>query len=274
MGTAHYIAPEQALGGEATPSSDVYSLAVVGYECLMGHRPFLSDNAVTVAMMHIREMPPPLPPDVPPGARAVVDATLVKDPRRRYGAGGEFAHAVASVRAGMPLPAPAALATSGRPQAPPGGPNTGRHPLPAGPVPAPAPASAATTSPPGVIPPQPTAPGNTRNRTGVWVLLAVVLVILLAILGWMLLRSLTLGAAPERSGFPDASPASATVDSPMRIARTAPQLPAAPRLEVANGRPDPASAPQRRTRPGHEVGESARDAVSPGQRQSRNCGSA
>src|SRR5919197_253033 len=104
MGTAHYIAPEQALGGTATPSSDVYSLAVVGYECLMGHRPFLSDNAVTVAMMHIRDVAPPLPPDVPPGTRALIEATLVKDPRRRYGAGGEFASAVASIRAGRPLP--------------------------------------------------------------------------------------------------------------------------------------------------------------------------
>lgn len=109
MGTAHYIAPEQALGAEASPSSDVYSLAVVGYECLMGHRPFLSDNAVTVAMMHIREVPPPLPPDVPPGARALIEAALVKDPRLRYAAGGEFANAVAAVRAGHPLPAPAGL---------------------------------------------------------------------------------------------------------------------------------------------------------------------
>ena len=56
MGTAHYIAPEQALGHPAEPASDVYSLAVCGYECLAGHRPFLSENAVTVAMMHIRDI--------------------------------------------------------------------------------------------------------------------------------------------------------------------------------------------------------------------------
>jgi eukaryotic-like serine/threonine-protein kinase len=109
MGTAHYIAPEQALGQEAEPASDVYSLAVVGYECLAGHRPFLSENAVTVAMMHIRNMPPALPPDVPPGARAIVEATLVKDPRRRYASGGEFAAAVAAVRAGLPLPTPSGM---------------------------------------------------------------------------------------------------------------------------------------------------------------------
>src|SRR5207302_3684409 len=44
MGTAHYIAPEQALGQDAEPTSDVYSLAVCGYECLTGCRPFRSEN--------------------------------------------------------------------------------------------------------------------------------------------------------------------------------------------------------------------------------------
>ncbi|MGH3897882.1 MAG: serine/threonine-protein kinase [Pseudonocardiaceae bacterium] len=106
MGTAHYIAPEQAAGDDAGPASDVYSLAVVGYECLAGQRPFLADNAVTVAMMHIHDWPPPLPPDVPAGIRALIEASLVKDPRQRYGNGGEFAAAVAAVRAGHRLPPP------------------------------------------------------------------------------------------------------------------------------------------------------------------------
>ncbi|HEX5407705.1 MAG TPA: protein kinase [Pseudonocardiaceae bacterium] len=127
MGTAHYIAPEQALGEEAEPASDVYSLAVVGYECLVGHRPFLSENAVTVALMHIRDLPPPLPPDVPPGMRALIEATLVKDPRQRYRNGGEFAAAAAAVRAGMPLPTPSGLTMAGQGQLPP-------QPGPAGPL--------------------------------------------------------------------------------------------------------------------------------------------
>ena len=108
MGTAHYIAPEQAGGGDAGPASDVYSLGVVGYECLAGRRPYLSENAVTVAMMHIRDPLPPLPPDVPPVVRQLIEQTLAKDPRQRYATGGEFAHAVAAVRRGEPLPAPGA----------------------------------------------------------------------------------------------------------------------------------------------------------------------
>jgi eukaryotic-like serine/threonine-protein kinase len=104
MGTAHYIAPEQAAGNEAGPAGDVYSLAVVGYECLAGQRPFSGDNAVSVAMMHIRDQPPPLPADVPRKVRALIEAALVKDPRRRYRTGGEFAAAAAVVRGGQRPP--------------------------------------------------------------------------------------------------------------------------------------------------------------------------
>ena len=175
MGTAHYIAPEQALGHEAEPASDVYSLAVVGYECLAGHRPFLSENAVTVAMMHIRDMPPPLPPDVPPPARAVVEATLVKDPMHRYGSGGEFAAAVAAVRAGRPLPAPV-----GRALTPNRGPASASNPamLPVGPPSLPPQAPGTGAFPLG--PPHPPR----RNRTALWVLVVVLGVVLLALAGF------------------------------------------------------------------------------------------
>jgi serine/threonine protein kinase len=106
MGTAHYIAPEQASGAEAGPAGDVYSLGIVGYECLAGHRPFRAESAVAVAMMQVREPPPPLPDTVPASARELIDAVLVKDPDQRYATGGELAVAIAAVRRGDPLPAP------------------------------------------------------------------------------------------------------------------------------------------------------------------------
>ena len=106
MGTAHYIAPEQASGAEAGPAGDVYSLGIVGYECLAGHRPFRAESAVAVAMMQVREAPPPLPQHVPPAVRELIEAVLVKNPEQRYRTGGELAVAVAAVRRGDPRPLP------------------------------------------------------------------------------------------------------------------------------------------------------------------------
>lgn len=112
VGTAQYISPEQAMGHHTTPAGDVYSLGVVGYECLAGRRPFVADSPVTIAMKHVRESPEPLPDSVPEPVRRVIAEAMVKDPAQRYPDGGAFADAVADVRSGRDPRPPSAFAAA------------------------------------------------------------------------------------------------------------------------------------------------------------------
>jgi serine/threonine protein kinase len=84
LGTASYISPEQAAGATATAASDVYALGVVAYQCLSGHRPFDGATPLEIAMKHVRDTPRPLPADIPPAVRAIVDRALAKDPNARW----------------------------------------------------------------------------------------------------------------------------------------------------------------------------------------------
>jgi eukaryotic-like serine/threonine-protein kinase len=91
LGTASYISPEQASGAVATPLSDIYALGVVAYQCLSGRRPFEGDNPLEIAMKHVREQPAPLPTDIPPGVRQIVEQSMAKDPAARFPTAASFA---------------------------------------------------------------------------------------------------------------------------------------------------------------------------------------
>jgi len=137
LGTASYISPEQAAGQGATPLSDVYALGVVAYQCLSGRRPFEGDNPLEIAMRHVRDNPPPLPPDIPAAARQIVDTAMAKDPGARYPsaaalgqvarrAAGQLAAASTATRppvpGGMPGGMPGSPVAPGHPGGPPGSP--------------------------------------------------------------------------------------------------------------------------------------------------------
>jgi serine/threonine-protein kinase len=108
LGTASYISPEQAMGEQATRLSDIYALGVVAYQCLAGRRPFEGENPLEIAMRHVREAPPPLPPDIPPNVRAIVERATAKDPAARWPTAAAFAavarRAAAELAAAGPHP--------------------------------------------------------------------------------------------------------------------------------------------------------------------------
>ncbi|GHE09672.1 serine/threonine-protein kinase [Klenkia taihuensis] len=112
VGTAQYLSPEQAQGFQVTAASDVYSLGVLGYECLAGNRPFDGDSQVAIALAQINRPPPPLPPTVPGPVQALIEKALAKDPAHRFPDGGAFAAAARAVAAGGPGPATSAATTA------------------------------------------------------------------------------------------------------------------------------------------------------------------
>jgi serine/threonine-protein kinase len=86
LGTADYIAPEQAQGRPATPQSDIYAVGIVLYEMLTGRLPFTGDNPVAVVMKHISEPPPPprrYNSHIPAALEAIILRALAKDPAQR-----------------------------------------------------------------------------------------------------------------------------------------------------------------------------------------------
>ncbi|WNG16358.1 protein kinase [Cystobacter fuscus] len=88
LGTASYMAPEQAAGGTVDARADVYSLGVLTYEVCTGSLPFRGDNTFTTMLQHLEataEPPSQRRPDLglPPELDALVMSTLVKDPAAR-----------------------------------------------------------------------------------------------------------------------------------------------------------------------------------------------
>lgn len=83
VGTAQYISPEQAQGEQATAQSDIYSLGVVAYEGLCGHRPFTGATPVDIAAAHVNDPVPPLPENVDSQLQQFIMSMLAKNPKDR-----------------------------------------------------------------------------------------------------------------------------------------------------------------------------------------------
>jgi len=96
LGTAGYLAPEQAQGERSTSASDRYALAVVAYELLSGSRPFEADSPTAEAAAHVNAPVPPISvrADVPRELDRCFARALAKDPRQRFATCADFAAAL------------------------------------------------------------------------------------------------------------------------------------------------------------------------------------
>ncbi|MDO4596540.1 MAG: Stk1 family PASTA domain-containing Ser/Thr kinase [Coriobacteriaceae bacterium] len=130
LGTAHYVSPEQTRGQELGPTSDIYSLGVVMYECATGRVPFDGDDAISVALKQVNETPVP-PSQVNPGVDADLERIILrcmeKDAANRFQTADELRQVLNAYLAGRPvsvpeptriIPAAGAGETATRPLAP------------------------------------------------------------------------------------------------------------------------------------------------------------
>jgi serine/threonine-protein kinase len=102
LGTPQYMSPEQTQGSRLDGRSDLFSVGIVLYQMLSGHRPFHGESLVSIAMMIANEEPTPLEklrPEVPASLRRIVERCLAKKPERRFNNGRELSEALGRVLA-------------------------------------------------------------------------------------------------------------------------------------------------------------------------------
>jgi len=100
-GSPLYFSPEQAAGEPPSPASDVYSIGIVMYEMLAGSPPFQAEKPAALALMHMREEPPPLAvrnPQVPLQLEWIIRKVLAKEPSARYRTADQLAYVLEEYR--------------------------------------------------------------------------------------------------------------------------------------------------------------------------------
>lgn len=109
LGTAHYVSPEQTRGQDLGPTSDIYSLGVVMYECATGRVPFDGDDAISVALKQVNELPVP-PSQINPGVDADLERIILKcmekDAANRFQTADELRQVLNSYATGRAVDVP------------------------------------------------------------------------------------------------------------------------------------------------------------------------
>jgi eukaryotic-like serine/threonine-protein kinase len=208
MGTVQYLSPEQASGHPASPTTDIYSLGIVAYECLAGRRPFTGESQVAIAMAQINETPPDLPVTVSEPVRNLVYSCIAKNPADRPQTAAHLARAATALRRGDVQAAAAAVpailgaaagmtaATMLMPQA---GANT----------------AATTVLPAGAGMPEEEEQVEERKRSPwTWPLIVLIILLALVLIGTIIALALNSGNTPAATSSSGPPPSTATTAPP------------------------------------------------------------
>jgi hypothetical protein len=224
MGTAEYLAPEQALGGRVDGRADLYALGCVLYALLAGRPPFRGPTPVATMMMHGQDPVPDvrgLRPDTPDWLADLVHGLLAKDPADRPVGAAAVAEALAareSLGGGATTVLPVAAAAATQRLDP------------------------VTATAPVAVPVEADPRDERRDRSPLTWVLALVAVAALGLLAWQLLGG---GDDPGPAASPSASPsASPTASSPVETSQPAPTTESpTPTPEPTTTQPSPTPDP-------------------------------
>jgi len=111
LGSVAYMSPEQARGRPLDGRSDIYSLGVVCYECLVGKLPFSGEDSMAVALAHVEQPVPSLPP-VRRHWQSLIDKAMAKRPEERYQSAEEMLAALGTVETRLAIMEPLAAVAS------------------------------------------------------------------------------------------------------------------------------------------------------------------
>jgi len=98
FGTPHYMSPEQGHGQDLDPRSDLYSLGIMLFEMLAGHKPYTADNPMAIIYMH-RNAPTPRLPEALVDLQPLLDRLMGKLVQERFENAGDAMRAIDAARA-------------------------------------------------------------------------------------------------------------------------------------------------------------------------------
>ncbi|MDX2087057.1 MAG: serine/threonine-protein kinase [Kofleriaceae bacterium] len=262
LGTPHYMSPEQASGRPVDHRTDIYAMGVILFECATGQKPFNAESLFDLLRKHI-EAPPPSPralrPDLPVPLEQVILTALAKAPEARFANAKAMSMALQQATQQLPQGQWATITGSGdavvtspqlwAPSVPASWSGSRDQQVPA--TPSPPPPMQASVLPSGQVAPVTAVPIPASPRKGLWIGLA----LMLLLGGGIAAGVLATGGADKA---PDVTAPPVVADRPAASPDES-KAPDEPNEPNEPGEPDESKAPDEVERPANDRLHKLRD---------------